>query len=158
MDIYLNILNDTIPIAPDFVTWEYTKYLCGSSLFFSIAAIYAFHLKLYVYSLLLLLTSIYSVNYWRKATYSLRRTVDIYNAKIMCFLFLFKAVITISNTYVLAFTLLLGSIAVWCFRISNKYRKVEHINHNWYKYHVIFHALGTVVQCITLYYIKLASV
>jgi len=158
MDIYLRILNDTIPIAPDFVTWDYTKYLCASSLLFSIGAIYAFSLKLYTYAILLLLTSIYSVNYWRKATYSLRRTVDVYNAKIMAYIFLFKALMTINNTYVLAFTLLLGTIAIWCFRISNKYRKVEHINHNWYKYHACFHSLATIIQCIVLYHIKLASI
>jgi hypothetical protein len=61
--------------------WQHTKWLFLSSFFFTIPAIYAYINNLYFHSILLLFTSLISANYWRKATYSWRRNMDLIFAK-----------------------------------------------------------------------------
>ena len=69
--------NDEIYIA----YWEETKWLVLSSYFFIIPSYYAYINKLYLHSIILFLTSVISVNYWKKATYSWRRNMDLIFSK-----------------------------------------------------------------------------
>jgi hypothetical protein len=74
--MYLNTNND-IYVAH----WVHTKWLVLSSFFFIIPAIYAFINNMYAHFILLFFTSLISANYWRKATYSWRRNMDLIFAK-----------------------------------------------------------------------------
>jgi hypothetical protein len=62
--------------------WKHTKYLTLSSLLFLIPAYYAYNSNMYNHTILLILTSLISANYWRKATYSWRRNLDLIFSKI----------------------------------------------------------------------------
>jgi hypothetical protein len=78
--------NDEIYIA----YWEETKWLVLSSYFFIIPSYYAYINKLYLHSIILFLTSVISVNYWKKATYSWRRNMDLIFSK-------FSFIVFVSN-------------------------------------------------------------
>ena len=55
---------------------------------------YGYSKKLYSYSNLLLATSLVSMNYWRKATYSWRRMMDLIISKITFSIFLYNGIIS----------------------------------------------------------------
>lgn len=46
--------------------WKHSRWLVLSSGFFVIPSIYSYYIKFYGFSILLLLTSLISANYWRK--------------------------------------------------------------------------------------------
>ena len=54
-----------------------TNILCYTSLLFLVPTIYAFENGLYIYSLFVLLMGLFSMNFWRKPKYGLRRNCDI---------------------------------------------------------------------------------
>lgn len=73
--------------------WQHSKWLVLSSFFFIIPSIYAYNNQLYNHSILLLFTSLISANYWRKATYSWRRNLDLIFAKISFITFVYNGII-----------------------------------------------------------------
>jgi hypothetical protein len=129
-----------------------TRWLCLSSLFFTIPSYYAYINNLYFHSITLLTASLISANYWRKATYSWRRTIDLMFAKIAFIIFFSDGIYYItSENY-----LITGSVALitssYCFYLSSKLHKLH--NNNWYKYHLLFHLISTYQQFIVIDSIK----
>ena len=141
MTIYLNT-NDDVYIAH----WGHTRWLVLSSFFFMIPATYAFMNHLNSYFILLLLTSLISANYWRKATYSWRRNADLIFAKFSFIVFLSNGIIYVRTLrYVIpGYTGLL--VLLYCYYLSGKLLQLK--NNNWYKYHFIFHFIMTYEQMI----------
>ena len=136
--------NEDIYIAK----WEDTRWLVLSSFFFTVPSIYAFIINMYSYSLLLLCTSLISANYWRKATYSWRRDLDIIFAKISFVVFFSNGVYYVKSVdYVI--TGYSGIIVLlYCYYLSGKLFKLK--NNNWYKYHLMFHLILAYEQTIII--------
>jgi hypothetical protein len=132
--------------------WEDTRWLVLSSFFFTIPSIYAFIINLYSYSFLLLCTSLISANYWRKATYSWRRNMDLIFAKISFIVFFSNGVYYVKSVgYVI--TGYSGIIVLlYCYYLSGKLLQLK--NNNWYKYHLMFHLIMTYEQIIIIDSIK----
>jgi hypothetical protein len=143
MNIYININND-IYIA----YWKHTKWLVLSSLFFIIPSFYAFIHNLYAYFILLFFTSLISANYWRKATYSWRRNMDLIFAKFSFVVFVSNGIFYVRTLhYVIpGYTGLL--VLLYCYYLSGKLLELK--NNNWYKYHFIFHFIMTYEQMIII--------
>jgi hypothetical protein len=128
--------------------WVHTKWLVLSSFFFTVPGMYAYINKLHSYSVLLFFTSLISANYWRKATYSWRRNMDLMFAKISFVVFASSGVLYVRKLhYVIpGYTGLLGLL--YCYYLSGKLLELK--KDNWYKYHFVFHAIMTYEQIIII--------
>lgn len=128
--------------------WHQTKWLVLSSFFFTIGASYAYSKHLYSYSILLFFTSFISANYWRKATYSWRRDMDLIVAKMSFVVFVSNGVYYVRTIeYMIP-----GYIGLLClvysYYLSAKFYRLKH--NNWYKYHFMFHLIMAFEQMIIL--------
>jgi hypothetical protein len=128
--------------------WEDTRWLVLSSFFFTVPSIYAFIINMYSYSFLLLCTSLISANYWRKATYSWRRNMDLIFAKISFVVFFSNGIYYVKSVgYVI--TGYSGIIVLlYCYYLSGKLLQLK--NNNWYKYHLMFHLIMAYEQTIII--------
>jgi hypothetical protein len=128
--------------------WEQSRWLVLSSFFFTIPSIYAFINNLYSYSILLLFTSLISANYWRKATYSWRRSMDLVFSKISFVIFFSNGVVYVKSVNYLITGYSGIIILLYCYYLSEKLFQLK--NNNWYKYHMIFHLIIAYEQIIIL--------
>lgn len=117
-------------------------------IFFTIPSIYAFINNLYSYSILLLFTSLISANYWRKATYSWRRNMDLVFSKISFVIFFSNGVVYVKSVKYVITGYSGIIILLYCYYLSGKLLQLK--NNNWYKYHMIFHLIMTYEQIIIL--------
>lgn len=128
--------------------WDHSKYITLSSFCFMFPAIYAYYNAQHFYCIVLLLTSVISANYWRKATYSWRRNADLVFAKISFTVFVTNGIIHI-NYFPYVITGYSGLvILVYCYYLSGKL--LEQKNNNWWKFHVLFHLIMMYEQFIIL--------
>jgi len=102
-------------------SWEHTKWLVLSSSFFLFPSMFAFYHHLYFHSFLLCSTSIISANYWRKPTYSWRRTMDLLFSKISFSWFFLHGVFYIHSTPHLIFAVSNTCLFSSCFILSSYY-------------------------------------
>ncbi len=128
--------------------WPQTKWLVLSSGFFLLPAGYAYLQRLNSFSLLLVATSLISANYWRKATYSWRRQMDLLFAKYSFAVFVGNGIVYVRQVEfaVPAYSGLL--LILYCYyRSSQKWTLQEE---SWYRYHFCFHLLMACEQWIIL--------
>lgn len=128
--------------------WRHTKWITLSSFSFMIPAILAFCHKMYDHTIILFLTSIISANYWRKATYSWRRNLDLIFAKISFIFYVYngvKYVTTIPEMIPGYGGLILIGIMYY---LSGELLKIK--NERWYESHVIFHLLMMYEQLLII--------
>jgi hypothetical protein len=123
--------------------WSYSKYIVGSSLFFQIPALYAYHTHNYSCAAASFITSILSINYWRHAKHSWRRDLDIYWARSAG---LFYFIQGIQHSYV-------GIPGCMCMlflyhQSCSQYEKNKW--GNWYMYHMAFHGLASINQLLSI--------
>ena len=137
-------MNDEIYIAE----WKHSRWLVVSSSFFLIPSIYSYYIKFYGFSILLLLTCLISANYWRKATYSWRRTADLVFAKISFVTFVSNGVIYVRSMPYLITGYSGLILLLYCYYLSDTLSKTK--NDNWYKYHMLFHLIMTYEQLIII--------
>ena len=133
-----------IYIAP----WSESKYLMTSSFLFMIPSVYSYYCQLYLYSSVLLLVSLASGNYWRKATYGWRRNLDILCAKSSFVLFASSGVWYVRDIeYVIhGYVGLVGIL--YCYYKSHSCYKNN--TNMWLKYHMLFHVLLCCVQMLVV--------
>jgi hypothetical protein len=117
--------------------WNHTRWLVLSSFLFLIPSTYALYNKLYSFSLLLLFTSLISANFWRKATYSWRRNLDLFFSKISFTVFVYNGIFYIKYTPYLIYGYSTLILLLYCYYKSNQLHKIKNIY--WYKYHILFH-------------------
>ena len=129
-------------------SWDHSKWLTLSSFCFMFPAFYAYNKHMYFYSTLLLLTSLVSANYWRKATYSWRRNLDLVFAKISFIIFVSNGIMYVRKIrYIITgYTGLL--VLLYCYYLSGKLLETK--NDHWYKYHILFHIIMMYEQFIIL--------
>jgi hypothetical protein len=89
--------------------YEDTKWLVLSSFLFCIPSIYAFITELHFHSGLLIFTSLISANYWRKATYSWRRNLDLMWSKLSFGVFVSNGIYYVREKY-----FYLGYLGLFC--------------------------------------------
>ena len=128
--------------------WQHTKWLFLSSFFFTIPAIYAYINNLYFHSILLLFTSLISANYWRKATYSWRRNMDLIFAKFSFIVFASNGIYYVRTFYYLIPGYAGAIFLLYCYNLSGKLFELK--NDDWYKYHFLFHFIMTYEQLIII--------
>jgi hypothetical protein len=148
----MTVINHNKFVAP----YEETRWVTMSSLFFLVPSIYGYKNEQYFMSIVLCLSSVFSVNFWRHATYSYRRIADRIYAKIA---FMICCINGIRYSY-LDPLIIIGWISflifVYCYYMSNKYCNDLCYNKNyspnsiWWKYHVLFHFFAMQVQIITI--------
>ena len=140
-------------------SWEHTKWLVLSSSFFLFPSMFAFYHHLYFHSFLLCSTSIISANYWRKPTYSWRRTMDLLFSKISFSWFFLHGVFYIHSTPHIIFAVSNTCLFSSCFLLSSyyfyKHQDICGSEEVWYKYHFLFHTLMTLEQYHILLHILL---
>jgi len=128
--------------------WSQTKWLVLSSFFFIIPATYAFINNLYPFSILLYFTSFISANYWRKATYSWRRNMDLILAKISFIVFVSNGLLHVRKTYYIIPGYSGLIVLLYCYYLSGKNFELK--KNNWYKYHFVFHFIMMCEQFIII--------
>lgn len=128
--------------------WEQTKWLVLSSFSFMIPSLYAFAYNLYNHAFLLFIASIVSINYWRKATYSWRRNIDIVCARVAFSIFFYNGVLYVKSLSYLITGYAGLFLLCYCYYLSGKYLAAKHSD--WYKYHALFHIIMTYEQMIII--------
>lgn len=124
--------------------YDDTKWLVLSSFFFCIPSVYAYMTELYFHSGLLLFTSLISANYWRKATLSWRRNLDLAFSKISFGVFVSNGIYYVREKYFFIFGYIGLFLLVYCFYKSTQLHKSSETPNTWYKYHFLFHFLMTI--------------
>lgn len=126
----------------------HTKWLVLSSLVFMIPSTYAYFNKLYFFCVLLFFTSLISANYWRKATYSWRRNMDLVFSKISFVVFASNGILYVRTMHYLisGYTGLI--LLLYCYYLSGKLLELK--KDNWYKYHIAFHFIIMYEQIIVI--------
>jgi len=128
--------------------WEESKWLVVSSFFFTVPAVVAIVQEEYSLSLLLVGTSLVSANYWRKATYSWRRNLDLVVAKVSFTVFAYNGVLHVRSvpSVVGGYSGLV--LLLFLFYLSNAWWKMK--EKRWVISHVSFHFLIMCEQLIIL--------
>lgn len=123
--------------------WKHTKYITLSSPLFLLPACYAYAHSMYDHTILLILTSFISANYWRKATYSWRRNLDLIFSKISFAIYIYNGVKYSGSQSKLIEGILRLIFIFYCFcRSGSLFKKGV----NWVWYHVIFHMFIALEQ------------
>lgn len=133
-----------IYVAP----WEQTRWLVASSFLFAVPSVYGFYCRLYSHAILIVVTSLVSANYWRKATLSWRRDMDLVLAKTSFLIFVGNGIVYVrSPVYVVTgYTGLM--FVFYSYYLSGKYLTAK--DPVWYKYHMAFHCMLTYELSIIL--------
>ena len=138
----VSTIDPTKYVAP----YKQTRWVVGSSLLFFVPCVYGYQKEQYFLALISFLTATCSVNFWRDATYSYRRSMDCIMAKISFIIYL-KTGITYITTFVFLVTGYGALFAlIYCYYMSNKHGDTE----LWWKYHMIFHLLVSCTQIIAI--------
>jgi hypothetical protein len=118
--------------------WAETRWITLSSCLLLLPSYYAYLRQFYIYSAIILGTSIVSANYWRHATYSWRRTLDLWVAKGTVTFFTVNGVLIYNIPYMVAAYGGLIPLA-YCYYLSDT--KFRANNAQWVLYHFLFHCM-----------------
>jgi hypothetical protein len=129
-------------------SWDETKWLVLSSSSFIIPSVFAYYKNLYLYAILLLSTMVMSINYWRKATYSIRRTLDFIFSKLTFIVFFYNGICYVRYTPYLITGYPLSIAFIYCYYLSGKRYQSNH--RDWIIYHSLFHYICIYEQLIIL--------
>jgi len=139
-------VNDTSDVI---TPWNTSRWLVCSSFLFVIPSIHAFYLRMYFFSILLLITSGISANHWRNALFnSWRRTIDLYVAKISFVVFLIDGIMYIQYTPYLYIAYINLAAITYCYYHSNTLYLAK--SPSWYKYHIMFHMCVAYEQMVVI--------
>jgi len=130
-------------------------YLVYTSYLFLIPAIYSFYKSLKIYTIILIFSTIISINYWINPTYGWRRNIDHIYSKIVFIIFFVNSYFYIQGYIlnIIIYTCLF--ICITCFYFSNTVYNHEQLNTKfglyWYHYHMLFHVFVTVNLMVIIY-------
>jgi hypothetical protein len=127
------------------IDWSYSKYIVLSSLLFQIPAYYAYRHGLYVHATGSFITTILSVNHWRRHEHGLRRKIDVVWARSAGILFLIDGMY---HSFMKA--IFLGMMMNYMYYLARKNQQNPY--GNWYMYHMMFHAMAVTGQLSVMYY------
>ncbi len=119
--------------------WCQTKWILLSSGLFMIPSFLSYYKGLYLLSGLGFLTSIVSMNYWRKCCRGWRRNLDLYLSKLMCVVKLYYFII-----YATKWTQYINYSIICSFAFISYLMANQNIKY-WYLFHILFHII--IVYC-----------
>jgi len=129
------------------VDWCDSRWLVLTSSTFFIPTIYSFYYQLYGFSGISLFTAIISMNYWRKATISFRRDLDLVFAKISFVIYLVHGVYYIRGNRLFLF---LTALIYLLYNYYNSNRLYTEKKKEWIQYHIWFHVMVLFEQMIII--------
>jgi hypothetical protein len=153
-DVIFEMLDMSINHEKYVASFDETKWIILSSCLFIIPAIYSYYNNLYIYTIILVLTMIISINFWRDATYSWRRISDRIFAKLTFIFFFINGIIYITYLPFIIITCLGLVASFWCYYLSNKYCGK---NPFWWKYHITFHSIIVCLQLLVINSVVMAA-
>jgi len=128
--------------------WKFSRYLVLSSLILILPSIYGFYNGIYLFSGLIIISAIVSINYWINATFSLRRNLDLIFQKINIIVLIAVAFLTVESVPYILFTICSFIGSVICYLLS--WRLWETKNKIWWKFHILFHLIITMELFVVL--------
>ena len=131
---------------------KHTHYMIISSCFFLYPVYYGLSYQIYSHSLLLLICSLVSVNYWRNPIVSTRRDVDLVMSNITMIDYTIRGFLYVNNPLWFIIGLTNGSIIVYTYYTSTTIfnKKLPH----WWQYHILFHLFCAINQTLVLSFIR----
>lgn len=131
------------PLSP-----QQAKWLLISSAFFLVPSVYALILLAYYHCLLSLITSVISMMYWYHAVPGWRRTLDLYCAKISFVGYVSTGFYFVTDPIIHYIGWPIGILIVYFYQQScTSWQKDEE---RWIRYHMTFHALVAINQCLVI--------
>ena len=123
-------------MSSQFADWETSRWLVGSSFSFLIPSLYAYRKKQYFYSSILIGTTFFSANHWRKPENGWRRILDIIYASIT-----FTVFAKVGDRYIGRKWYGYSGLALilFLYKMSNHIYQTKGRDSNWYIYHLLFH-------------------
>jgi hypothetical protein len=134
----------------ELVPWVDSKWLVLTSAFLLPSVYNSYSCKYYYISNIILLTSMCSMNYWRKATNGWRRKIDFFVSKMMLTSMFFYVLQYMNHN---SYGLLCYPNAALCIYFYCKANKLYLCNNKrWIYYHAGFHFLGSINIYVSLCY------
>ena len=124
-------------------------WLVVSSCFFLIPGIYAFSTRCYFYGVVSTITTINSVNHWRKAESGFRQNVDRVVATISFVIYLVTGLCFLRGLLLFALALPGVILIILCFHLSHK--MAEAGSGRWIYFHFSFHVFVALEQLLVVY-------
>lgn len=126
------------------------KYLTYTSKLLSINGLAGLYFGEKYFSLMILLTSLFSYNFWRKPKYDWRRTIDIYWTRLLTPIFFHHSIINIDNYYIKTIIPITYTGAIYLFLKAVNMHKNR--NRMWYYNHYLAHHLVFFGHSLTIGY------
>jgi hypothetical protein len=129
------------------VEWRESRWLVLTSIGSLIPTAYSFYYGLYFFSAISLFTTFFSANYWRKATISYRRDMDLVYAKLSFFIYLSHGLYYVQGYRMIVFSPGLIYL-IYNYYYSNQlyYEKKR----EWLSHHIWFHIMVIMEQMAVL--------
>ena len=129
------------------VEWRESQWLVLTSMASLIPTTYSFYHSLYFLSSVSLMSTFISANYWRKATISFRRDMDLTFQKMAFFIYFFHGLYYVRGYRIIAFTPGVMFL-LYNYYYSNQlyYEKKR----EWLNYHIYFHMMVLTEQMVVL--------
>ena len=145
-----------IPMQKLVAPFKLTKWLIVSSMSFLVPAIYGFCSSAYGYTIISSTIFVCSVNFWRDARHGIRRTIDIYVAHSGALMYIINIayILHIKSYNMTHFIYIVYPTCgmIYAMQRMSEKRYYTYVNKNyWAKYHIIFHALCSLGQCVVIY-------
>jgi hypothetical protein len=129
------------------VDWTESRWLVLTSIASLIPTTYSFQNGLYFLSAVSLISTAVSANYWRKATLSTRRDVDLVLQKISFLIYFFHGIYYVQGYRLLVFSPGLAFLH-YNYYYSNYYYSEK--KKEWLSYHIWFHMMVLMEQMVVL--------
>lgn len=129
------------------VEWRESRWLVLTSMASLIPTTYSFQNGLYFLSAVSLFTTIISANYWRKATISFRRDLDLFYAKLSFIIYLCNGIYYVRGYRILVFSPGVMFL-LYNYYYSNQYYYEK--KREWLTYHIWFHMMVLTEQLVVL--------
>jgi len=136
--------------------WSQSKYLTGSSLLFIGPSLYAYNLNQKTISIMTLVTSFASINFWRRADYSWRRDCDLVIARGYAILMTYYGAIYI--TTVRESLICYPSLVLYFYCYYKSQEMFNKKDDKWLMYHIATHITITYEQYAVIYTINASNV
>ena len=134
------------------VEWNESKYLIISSMFILPTSILSYTCHYYTYSILMMTVVLCSMNYWMKATYGKRRTLDLIISKIAFCVYVYNGIMNLYGFYLILGYFNMVGILYFYYKANYFFTS---INNNWLKYHFIFHILVGIQSFMITYHLPI---
>ena len=132
--------------------WEQSKWIVASSSTFLIPSFYAYYKNIYHLSIISFITFAFSVNFWRNATYSLRRKIDIINANLAFTIFSLHGFYYINNLLHILICYPGFFLSIYLYQCSQYF--FDKKDNNWVYCHVLFHLVMSIEKMFIVYNIS----